>query len=171
MASRGPRDASRIHAPTLEACFPALGVPRRSLERDLVDFRRRVLPLLADPRAEELLDAATEQLTDVDEAVVIHADLGPAHILCIGTGINGVIDWSDVSVGDPATDLAWLLNGCRRRLRDPLIGRLDIGRSTVARADLLHQLGPWWEVVHGLDQALSAFIDSGLRGIRARLER
>lgn len=42
---------------------------------------------------------------------VIHADLGPEHVLKRDGRVSGVIDWTDVSVGDPARDLAWLLHG------------------------------------------------------------
>lgn len=146
----------------------ALGVPHRDLGPTLQEFRRRVLPLVDDPRAARLLDEAGTALQP-DTLAVIHADVGPAHLLCDDGGLAGVIDWSDVCIGDPATDLAWLLNGCGGRLREPLIDRLGLDAATVARADLLHRLGPWWEVVHGLDQHQPQLVDSGLDGIRSRL--
>lgn len=38
--------------------------------------------------------------------VVAHADLGAEHLLADGTGLTGVIDWSDCAVTDPALDFA-----------------------------------------------------------------
>jgi aminoglycoside phosphotransferase (APT) family kinase protein len=40
--------------------------------------------------------------------VVAHADLGAEHLLADGTGLTGVIDWSDCAVTDPALDFARL---------------------------------------------------------------
>jgi aminoglycoside phosphotransferase (APT) family kinase protein len=43
-------------------------------------------------------------------SVIVHDDLGPPHILVDESGgLSGVIDWEDVSVGDPAGDFAWML--------------------------------------------------------------
>lgn len=147
----------------------AFGVPHRNLGPMLRDFRRRVLPLVGDGRAERVLDQADTVLQPIGVRAVIHADVGPAHLLFGDDGLVGVIDWSDVCIGDPATDVAWLLNGTGGRLRRPLIERLELDAATVARADLLHRLGPWWEVAHGLDQSQPHFVDSGLEGIRSRL--
>ena len=36
----------------------------------------------------------------------LHADLKPAHVLCESGRLSGVIDWGDVSLGDPDFDLA-----------------------------------------------------------------
>ncbi|WP_448612432.1 phosphotransferase [Geodermatophilus sp. URMC 60] len=38
--------------------------------------------------------------------VLAHADLGAEHLLADGTGVTGVIDWSDCAVTDPALDFA-----------------------------------------------------------------
>lgn len=147
----------------------ALGVPHRDLGPTLRDFRQRVLPLVDDVRAERMLDEAGTKLQPPEVVAVIHADVGPAHLLCDHDGLAAAIDWSDVCIGDPATDLAWLLNGCGGRLRTPLAEWLRLDAATVARADLLHRLGPWWEVVHGLNQDQPQFVDRGLTGIRSRL--
>ena len=32
-----------------------------------------------------------------------------------------------------------------------------------------HRLGPWWEVVYGLEERLSSYVESGLVGILDRL--
>lgn len=147
-----------------------LGVRRRDLRPVLRTFRHRVLPLVNDSHASQLLERADELMVEpAEHAVVVHGDLGPAHVLCTDDGLQGVIDWSDVSIADPAIDLAWLLNGCGRRLRDGLVDTLALELPTVERADLVHQLGPWWEVLYGLDEDRPALVASGLEGVRSRL--
>lgn len=154
--------------------FPAgrardLGVGPHSFAPALDDFRRRVLPLVDDARGTRLLAHADRRLRDVGEVRFVHGDLGPAHVLCGDGGVIGVIDWSDSRLGDPAIDLAWPLHGLGGRLRAPLLEHLDVERATVERAGLIHRLGPWWEVVHGLDHDRPDLVRSGLAGIAARL--
>jgi aminoglycoside phosphotransferase (APT) family kinase protein len=54
--------------------------------------------------------------------VWVHGDLHPANILVRRGRISGVIDFGDITAGDPATDLsvAWMLlpTGCHRAFRD-----------------------------------------------------
>lgn len=155
-------------------CFPPqrahdLGVTDHDFASALDDFAARVLPLVGDDRAARLLEIADAELREPRQQRLIHADLGPAHLRCDATGLVGVIDWSDVSLGDPAVDLSWVLNGLDRRLRDPLIATLGADQATVDRADLVYRLGPWSEVVHGLNEARPDFVDSGLAGVRDRL--
>ena len=45
------------------------------------------------------------------EPALLHADLGPEHLLVRDGRLAGVIDWADARVGDPALDYAWPLNG------------------------------------------------------------
>jgi aminoglycoside 2''-phosphotransferase len=46
--------------------------------------------------------------TFIASPAVLHADLKPAHVLVdpSGAGITGILDWGDVSLGDPDFDLA-----------------------------------------------------------------
>jgi aminoglycoside phosphotransferase (APT) family kinase protein len=54
--------------------------------------------------------------------VWVHGDLHPANIMVRRGRISGVIDFGDITAGDPATDLsvAWMLlpTGCHRAFRD-----------------------------------------------------
>jgi aminoglycoside phosphotransferase (APT) family kinase protein len=135
---------------------------------------REASPLLvADDqrRARGMFDAFLSTWNASLETSLVHADLGPAHILHHGLAVTGVIDWSDACLGDPALDFAWLLHGTRREFADALIDAYDGEREAGLRDRALfyHRLGPWHEVLFGLKHDRHDLIESGLSGIRARL--
>ncbi len=162
----------------------AAGLPARDAEAWRSDQRafqerctREVYPLLAGNerrRADEMFDGYFSAGADELDLCVVHADLGPAHILCREKGVSGVIDWSDAQLGDPAIDFGWSLHGVSSGFAEALQqayaragGQFD--DAFCARARFYHRLGPWYEVIYGLDQHAPRFIDSGLAGVRARL--
>jgi aminoglycoside phosphotransferase (APT) family kinase protein len=142
----------------------ALGAEFHDPQRDADRFRGLVLPLLApaERRAgEALLD---EHSATHFEPRLTHADLGPEHVLVHEGGISGVIDWTDVRLGDPAIDLAWALQA------EPEIASTYAADASLARRALIyHALGPWHEVELGIERGDSRWIESGLAGVRARL--
>ncbi len=74
-----------------------------------------------------------------------------------------------VRVGDPARDL-WFLDpfpGFGERVLAAYGGEPDAGFR--ARASFYHRVGPWYEVLHGLDAGQPEFVESGLDGVRGRL--
>lgn len=126
------------------------------------DWRGVVLPLLdVDERAAgEALLEEIETLTGF-VPVLVHCDLGSAHLLCRGGRLVGVIDWGDAKIGDPAIDYAWLLNGP--------FGAWEVDEELRRRASIYHRLGPWFEVEYGLRRDQPEWIRSGLVGVRIRL--
>jgi aminoglycoside phosphotransferase (APT) family kinase protein len=126
------------------------------------EFERLVLPLLDTdlrPQAKRLFSGA-ETLVDF-EPVLLHADLGPEHLLVRDGRLVGVIDWGDARLGDPALDYAWLLNGPFADWHvDP-----DLRR----RARFYHRLAPWYEAHYGLFTNRPAHTERGLAVIRDRL--
>lgn len=135
----------------------------------LAQMRDQVVPLL--PR--DLQQAGLELLERCGTAlrlqVLRHGDLGPEHLLTTGGRISGVIDWTDVALGDPALDLAWLVHRTPPAFADALVSTYGASREEAARGRDWHLLGPWWEVRHGLHHAGREYVESGLAGVVDRL--
>lgn len=134
-------------------------------------FARMVVPCLPPEHrvAGEALLASVGELQGEMQVSVVHADLGPSHLLCDDGGLRGVIDWGDVRIGDPALDLAWVLNGAPQRIAGVVRDRVVVDEEEIERARLYHRLGPWYEVEHGLRMHDDRFVASGVRGIVERL--
>jgi aminoglycoside phosphotransferase (APT) family kinase protein len=125
-------------------------------------FERDVLPLVdrdLRPKALELF-AEVPSLAGFEPALV-HADLGPSHLLVRDGRLAGVIDWGDARVGDPALDYAWLLN--------VPFPHWEVDDELRRRARFYHRLGPWHEAHHGLRFGIDAYVRDGLAGIVRRL--
>ena len=130
-------------------------------------MEKEVLPLLpaADrPTGEALL----VRLSQAAPTVLTHRDLGPAHLL-VTDGVTGVIDWTDACLGDPAIDLAWTLHGTPGVFREALLAAYRPSDGELARSLDWHRLGPWHEVLYGIDESDDESIESGLDGARTRL--
>lgn len=85
-----------------------------------------------------------------DELALIHADLGPEHVLVDAeTGaLNGVIDWGDVTIGDPALDFAGFEPALRRRVLAAYGGVVD--GTFLNRVEFYRWLRPLHEIHYGL---------------------
>jgi aminoglycoside phosphotransferase (APT) family kinase protein len=126
------------------------------------EFARVVLPLLPADRHDRAraLFAEADTLTGFVPALV-HADLGPEHMLVRDGRLVGVIDWAAARVGDPALDYAWLLNGPFPDWEvDPELRR---------RAGFYHRLAPWYEAHYGMFVESREHLEGGLAGIAERL--
>lgn len=92
---------------------PYRGVPLRTRATSVVS---RLARLDADDlavslhRVRELWDEAASLPVDSDE-VWLHGDLHPRNVIAAEGRLAAVVDWGDICVGDPATDLAaaWML--------------------------------------------------------------
>jgi len=141
-----PADAPRNfeRAATLASRAAAVGERIRHLERttDAVDDRIR--------RAwHESLEAANET-----SPTWIHGDLHARNVLTLDGTITGVIDWGDMTSGDPAIDLAclWMLlpnEAARARAR----------RAYDVADDALWARARGWAVLFGV-----TLLDTGLTG-------
>jgi aminoglycoside phosphotransferase (APT) family kinase protein len=179
LGERAGEDLGRFLSPLHR--FPvdrahALGIPcfdpaawRERFRNLCADFRGRVFPLLrsSERKRAETVFARVEELDF--GPVLIHADLGPEHVLCRDGRVVGVIDWSDARVGDAALDLAWCLNGTPPEVADAVARTYRVDAGLRERSLLYHRLGPWYEVVYGLETGQKRFVASGIDGVRARL--
>ncbi len=126
------------------------------------EFERLVLPLLEKDRRAQATRLFGEAETLVDfEPALLHADLGPEHLLVRERHLAGVIDWGDIRVGDPALDYAWLLNGP--------FAHWNVAPELRLRARFYHRLAPWYEAHYGLFTHQPKHTERGLAGIRERL--
>lgn len=157
----------------------ALGVPMYSTEgwrQFYRDFRalcdRKVSPLLT-PIERKRVDSFWADMLDDDanfqfRPSLVHADLGLDHILVDPErgGLSGVIDFGDARVGDPEIDLVGLLPTEASVLA-------GYGQNTDEtfrrRARFYWRVGPFHEVLYGLDIDTREHVDAGLAGIRARI--
>jgi aminoglycoside phosphotransferase (APT) family kinase protein len=126
------------------------------------EFERLVFPLLdRDRRARaRRLFGDVETLVSFEPAL-LHADLGPEHLLVRDGRLVGVIDWGDTRIGDPALDYAWVLNGP--------FADWDVDPDLRRRARFYHRLGPWYEAHYGLFTNRPTHVERGLTGIDERL--
>ena len=101
---------------------------------------------------------------------LVHGDLGPEHIRVVDDVVTGVIDWGDCGVGDPALDLAWTRYGSGPDFAAALEAAYSPDDEVLARGVDWHLLGPWHEVLYGLDTDQPAYVESGLAGATTRLQ-
>jgi len=153
--------------------YAGTGVPdARASSAALVDalsgMRARVLPLLPPGRHQEA-HALLDSVILPTGTCLVHGDLGPEHLLRTAGRVSGVIDWTDAHVGDPGLDLAWTLHGTPASFAGALVAAYSPSLEQRARGKLWHRLGPWWEVLAGLDLLGQSYVDSGLAGAVARL--
>jgi aminoglycoside phosphotransferase (APT) family kinase protein len=179
LAAAAGRFLGELHAFPPDRAASLLGAARSAagsqVEHDvfITDVHQRVLPLFGRndrSAAEGFLEEWYEPKMRAFRPVLTHADLGPEHLLCESDRLSGVIDWSDARVGDPAIDLAWLLHGTPgdfgSRVLDSYPGNTD---GIEQRSLFWHRLGPFHEVIYGLDRGDDRFVASGLEGVTARL--
>jgi aminoglycoside phosphotransferase (APT) family kinase protein len=162
----------------------ALGVPshdrpswRERFQGFWAHLRLHVCPLLAASQRKQAVTMFERFLEDDGnfsfDAVVLHSDLGPEHILCRGGRVAGIIDWSDARIADPALDLAWLLWGTPAAFGQAVLERYGgpDDPTLAPRAGFYHRLSPWHEVAFGLEVDRADHVRRGLDGIRSRLPR
>lgn len=76
------------------------------------DAESVIAPRLSPTERARLSDVFAEHLSDAHNfngrSVIVHADLSADHILRVGESPSGIIDWGDVSIGDPDYDFNYL---------------------------------------------------------------
>lgn len=136
--------------------------------RTVARMRREVVPLL-DPADQEVGRELLERISRAPATNLVHHDLGPAHVLVANGVVTGIIDWTDACLGDPAIDLAWVLHGTPEPFREAVRRSYLPTAAELDRSLDWHRLGPWHEVLYGIDEREADYVESGLRGVRQRL--
>lgn len=151
-----------------------LGIPSAQASHDtnlltFQRFRESVIPMLDSslrPDAAGLLDRLS---VPPERPTLIHADLGPDHIRANHISITGIIDWVDACIGDPALDLSWIVFGASPKFGRAVTATYGPTGSILRRGRDWHLLGPWHEVLYGMDTDRPDLVRSGLEGVTSRL--
>lgn len=113
-APRFARFLRRLHrpAPTDTPFNDLRGIPLKVRAGDIerrIERARRDTDLVT-PEVEQAWGEALAAPVST-ERLWLHGDLHPQNLLVAGDTISAVIDWGDLTAGDPATDLAafWML--------------------------------------------------------------
>ena len=133
----------------------------------------RLLPDLLQTRWRETL--RTAELWDFAPAM-IHGSLSIDQFLVEDDVIVGVLGWSELSVGDPAADLAWLATSGEKVL-DQVLRRYANGRGIGqveqlrARTLFHHELEVARWLLHGVDQHDSGIVDDAVAMLDQLVDR
>ena len=99
----------------LQSCTPdELGVsdePAPPVAEELARWRRLLTTVDPDiaPGHEKLAERLAKRTPAEIAPRIVHGDYRAANVLFVGSRLEAIIDWEIWSVGDPRTDLAWLL--------------------------------------------------------------
>jgi aminoglycoside phosphotransferase (APT) family kinase protein len=166
-----------LHAVPVEAAIEA-GVPRQPLRETVEELRDDALADLCRVREADaaapveawraFLDAAPDG-GRARGAVLLHNDFAAEHLLfdsASGT-ITGVIDWSDVAIGDPAFDFGglfhWGGDAFARAVAAACEPPLDEDALILGR--YLGACRGAMDVAFGLEHARTEYVTAGLRAL------
>lgn len=114
------------------------------------------------------LNAGVPQ-TAISTGALIHGDIAAEHVLMDpGTGaLTGVIDWSDIVVGDRALDFAGMFHWGGESFLATVLTAYDreVDPGTIERARFLAACRGVGDVVFGLERARREYVEAGLRAL------
>ena len=146
--------------------------------------RTRISPLL-DSRMREAVEHGfnrflDEELATLKDIALVHGDLGCEHILIgeDGTTVTGLIDFEDVTIGDPTIDFVgiYVTYGMEavERVQESYQCALDIQRSMdvnfVNRLRFYTWMASCHEILYGLEEGRSDLVKEGIAGLQIRLD-
>lgn len=172
-----------LHAVPLEVVAPHVAVEptpqawRQRYNALHAAARQHVVPLLAPPLATALERAFARfldgQLAALSRVTPVHYDLGCEHLLVDPqTGrLSGIIDFEEISVGDPAVDFVGLWVSCGAAAVQTVLARYTGPRdpSFEERIQFYACMGAYHEIEHGLQQRDRGHVEAGMAGLARRL--
>ncbi|MCY3773277.1 MAG: phosphotransferase [Gemmatimonadetes bacterium] len=165
------------------AVEPTVDAWRRRYHELRDTVRARVSPLL-DSRVLEAVECGfnrflDEELATLNDIALVHCDLGCEHILIGDDGktVTGLIDFEDVTIGDPAIDFVgiFVTYGMEavERIRDYYQRALDVQRTLDERFEQRLRFYTWMaschEILYGLEEGREDLVEDGIKGLRIRL--
>jgi aminoglycoside phosphotransferase (APT) family kinase protein len=98
-----------------------------------------------------------------------HNDLAAEHILCdpIAGTVTGVIDWSDIAIGDPAADFAGMFHWGGEALVARVLAHYDgtVDDTLVVRARFMAACRGVADVRFGVETGRREYVVGGLRAV------
>ena len=158
---------------------PTVGAWRQRYLEQRETVRARIAPLL-DSRMCEAVECGynrflDEELATLQDVALVHCDLGCEHILISddGSTVTGLIDFEDVTIGDPAIDFVgiYVTYGMEavEKVRDCYQHALDV--HFVNRLRFYTWMASCHEVIYGLEEGRSDLVEEGIEGLKIRLGR
>lgn len=98
----------------------------------------------------------------------VHGDLAEEHVLVLGDEVSGLLDLSSAHVGDPATDLAWLVASAPEDSLDAIVEAYALGRPETPdgylldRATLVSELALARWLLHGVRTGARHVVDDAV---------
>ena len=173
------RFLSALHAFPIEEA-ERLGIQDQRTDPVIDECRTEALedfPLVGDVAPDAPLDQWHAYLSDgppenrarPPSPVLVHNDLAAEHVLCDEDSGNptGVIDWSDMAIGDPAADFAGMLHWGGEPFAKALLAHYDgqVDEHFLARARFMAACRGVGDVRFGLDMNRLEYITAGIRAL------
>lgn len=159
-----------------------VGLPTSSVAEIRESLRDNLSRAVSTSLIPPTLQARWEQALDEDawwhfHPTFIHGALDPQNVLVADSRVLGVSGFGEVSVGDPARDLAWLVSELTAETVDSIFDAYHLGRAEGAdsflrqRTDLYTELSLVDWLNWGVDQENPAIIADAKDLLEEQLER
>jgi aminoglycoside 2''-phosphotransferase len=160
-----------------------LGVRTQRMEDDFEQVRdgaladlpaaSRYVSASSVARVRRYLESARPMAKAPWPLVLTHYDLAAEHVLVDATGsqVTGVIDWGDVSIGDPTVDFVGLLTW----VGEPFVQAVLDNYDGVVDERVFERVRPWsmfravQDIRFGVDRDLPAVIEMSVRALERDL--
>ena len=141
--------------------------------------RASVSPLL-DSRTLDAVERGFERFLDeglatLEDVALVHCDLGCEHILIgdDGTTVTGLIDFEDVTLGDPTIDFVgiFVTYGMEavENVKDGYRRRRALDEHFERRLCSYTWMASCHQVIYGVEEGKPDLVEDGVKGLRTRL--